>query len=174
MRPSNGSRAEAELHGYWSSSSWGYWARSCTGWSCLRKTDRRTRCTGTLAMISTGADLRAVHARHQPSEWAPRRRNWFDPRDGVGATPCALWRGPRGHQRDTGDTTEGRRAAMDRSVDGIGPPRPRSVPATVESATAFKTCPDCAEEVRAAARKCRFCGYIFASESDPQSAAPAH
>ena len=25
----------------------------------------------------------------------------------------------------------------------------------------FKTCPDCAEEVRGAARKCRFCGYMF-------------
>lgn len=25
----------------------------------------------------------------------------------------------------------------------------------------FKSCPDCAEQVRAAARKCRFCGYEF-------------
>jgi hypothetical protein len=29
------------------------------------------------------------------------------------------------------------------------------------SAGEFKTCPDCAEEVRAASRKCRFCGYLF-------------
>jgi Uncharacterised protein family UPF0547 len=25
----------------------------------------------------------------------------------------------------------------------------------------YKTCPDCAEQVRAAARRCRFCGYSF-------------
>lgn len=25
----------------------------------------------------------------------------------------------------------------------------------------YKVCPDCAEEVRVAARKCRFCGYLF-------------
>jgi hypothetical protein len=34
-------------------------------------------------------------------------------------------------------------------------------PASME----FKTCPDCAEEVRAAARKCRFCNYRFVPES---------
>jgi hypothetical protein len=29
------------------------------------------------------------------------------------------------------------------------------------AAAEWKTCPDCAEQVRAAARKCRFCGYEF-------------
>jgi Uncharacterised protein family UPF0547 len=29
------------------------------------------------------------------------------------------------------------------------------------SSREFKACPDCAEEVRAAARKCRYCGYMF-------------
>lgn len=33
----------------------------------------------------------------------------------------------------------------------------------------FKTCPDCVEEVRAAARKCRFCGYIFEDAQTPLS-----
>lgn len=41
-----------------------------------------------------------------------------------------------------------------------------------------KTCPDCAEEVEAAARVCRFCGYRFTDaasprHSGPQSPAPA-
>lgn len=40
----------------------------------------------------------------------------------------------------------------DQSRQSIGP-----TPVTQE----FKTCPDCAEQVRHAARKCRFCGYMF-------------
>lgn len=42
------------------------------------------------------------------------------------------------------------------------PPNPVPEAPAVATAPEFKTCPDCAEEVRAAARKCRFCGYEFA------------
>ena len=38
-----------------------------------------------------------------------------------------------------------------------------SVSARAWSAGAHKTCPECAESVRAAARMCRFCGYRFVS-----------
>lgn len=34
---------------------------------------------------------------------------------------------------------------------------------------AFKTCPDCAEQVRTAARKCRFCGYRFDLDSNAEA-----
>lgn len=33
----------------------------------------------------------------------------------------------------------------------------------------LKRCPDCAEQVRKEARKCRFCGYFFAVEPNPPS-----
>jgi hypothetical protein len=38
-------------------------------------------------------------------------------------------------------------------------------PGVAASGPSLKTCPDCAEEVRLPARKCRFCGYIFADVS---------
>ena len=37
---------------------------------------------------------------------------------------------------------------------------------TTTSPAETKVCPECAEEVKAAARKCRFCGYRFDAESD--------
>jgi hypothetical protein len=33
------------------------------------------------------------------------------------------------------------------------------------SAPESKTCPDCAEQIRFAARKCRFCGYRYTPEA---------
>ena len=45
----------------------------------------------------------------------------------------------------------------------VGLPKPKP-----ETDPAVRVCPDCAEEVRAAARKCRFCGYIFESLPTPQ------
>jgi len=38
----------------------------------------------------------------------------------------------------------------------------------------LKKCPDCAEEVRAEARKCRFCGFVFLepSEAEPVAEGP--
>lgn len=38
----------------------------------------------------------------------------------------------------------------------------------------YKRCPDCAELVRAAARKCRFCGYRFDRPPEPEEATTDH
>lgn len=54
--------------------------------------------------------------------------------------------------------------ALDRSgASGAAPAAPASTGASPPSSGSdgMKTCPDCAEEVRIAARKCRFCGYMF-------------
>lgn len=49
-------------------------------------------------------------------------------------------------------------------LDPTDAPRRDENPQTTGPAS--KVCPDCAEEVKAAARKCRFCGYRF--DSEPQ------
>jgi hypothetical protein len=46
---------------------------------------------------------------------------------------------------------------------------PSPVPQSRMTVSGTKACPDCAEEVRSAARKCRFCGHMF-SEQAPSSA----
>ena len=45
----------------------------------------------------------------------------------------------------------------------VEPPRGPTSTITIRSASApeYKACPDCAEDVRFAARKCRFCGFLF-------------
>lgn len=47
------------------------------------------------------------------------------------------------------------------------------LPPQEQSDDEYKLCPDCAERVRAAARKCRFCGYRFDSGAGQPGAAAA-
>lgn len=61
----------------------------------------------------------------------------------------------------------GRSPQVAAAVPGVdqptgGVPPTKSLPSTPD----FKTCPDCAEQVRYAARKCRFCGYSFEQATD--------
>jgi Uncharacterised protein family UPF0547/Phospholipase_D-nuclease N-terminal len=63
----------------------------------------------------------------------------------------------RQHRVNTGAVLRGQERAVASTPATTLPVASPPAPAAPE----FKTCPDCAEEVRAAARKCRFCGYLF-------------
>jgi hypothetical protein len=70
-------------------------------------------------------------------------------------------RAARSHRIATGAIVA---AAAPTSATGIASPAPvQAQPHATETShqPEFKTCPDCAEEVRFAARKCRFCGFEF-------------
>jgi hypothetical protein len=61
--------------------------------------------------------------------------------------------------------------ALPRRVDRIepianDPTQPDEADAPSPTTTpSLKSCPDCAEEIRFAARKCRFCGYVYEEQS---------
>ncbi|MGZ4149346.1 MAG: hypothetical protein ACXVQJ_04835 [Actinomycetota bacterium] len=75
--------------------------------------------------------------------------------------------GMQGSRKQIGDPSPTRPIA-DRAALGFPPARQpvqalvvsgtTATPPAVASASLTKPCPDCAEDVRAAARKCRFCG----------------
>jgi uncharacterized protein UPF0547/zinc ribbon protein len=65
-------------------------------------------------------------------------------------------------------------SAQSGTVSRLSPVPPPPVPLAPERDTKsdFKSCPDCAEEVKFAARKCRFCGYLFSSPGSEADEAP--
>jgi hypothetical protein len=102
--------------------------------------------TGGLAAVKRPPQRRAPVARVQQSRVLGGAPSWGR------VTPTHVSPGQ-------GDSFgfEPRRAtvAADQPAPGNGHAAPHS------PALELKTCPDCAEEVRAAARKCRFCNYVF-------------
>jgi Uncharacterised protein family UPF0547 len=82
----------------------------------------------------------------------------------------------REHRIETGGrlVTSPPTATPPATTDGFGgvgtqaiaaQPPPPATPTTVPPVEDSKMCPDCAEQVRSAARKCRFCGHRFAEST---------
>jgi hypothetical protein len=57
-------------------------------------------------------------------------------------------------------------------VHSDDPPPPPTITLPTPPLPETKTCPDCAEEVRFAARKCRFCGFRFEPSEDANDDIP--
>lgn len=124
------------------------------------------------AQLAMGAAVLAVVAYFAGRDRSPRPSTALRARNGAGrpgAQASNSWGRvvpPPSH----GETpnTYGLETAP-RAVEESVTPSPNAIADNghVEPAADYKTCPDCAEEVRAAARKCRFCGYMFADEQVP-------
>jgi predicted RNA-binding Zn-ribbon protein involved in translation (DUF1610 family) len=60
-------------------------------------------------------------------------------------------------------------AILSGSQLGAALPTTAATGSIADAPAQFKTCPDCAEQVRSAARKCRFCGYMFVERNAASS-----
>lgn len=123
---------------------------------------------------SAAATATGHEVRHDPTKdlyWCAEARCGFESRNIEAA---------RLHRREPGDqprssvtgpvSTHG--FDSPKAASSLGGAPNRSIANAAHSSPmpdTFKTCPDCAEQVREAARKCRFCGYRFDVTSSASS-----
>ena len=112
-----------------------YWCAGCGQFTFVRSEAARHLSAWSSTFVS--AD-KAWDARSKP-----------EPRANSNAAPSEVWTSPRLVAESPEPPQE------------LGQQDQRSESAPVQANPEFKTCPDCAEEVRFGARKCRFCQYQF-------------